>query len=180
MILTFDTDTTNVYAGIPFLQEWESNESTIATGDLNHEVIISSLADYLDTNLSIVTAVSYYGEHVDTTQTEWAEVYVSHFNITTKRSSSSQLDQRRGSIKITLFTKSMTDDYRIFKLLKDFKDVLRNAVITLKDFNESSVTVGKLRVFSPTYKQQDRDIGTAHNVLVRSVTLIFPALTQET
>ena len=157
-----------------------SGKSAIVTGNFNHEVVVSSLADYLDTNLSVVTSVSYYGELIDTTQTEWAEVHVSNFSIVKKRSSSNDKDIRRGSIKVTLFTKSLTDSYRIFKLLKDFKDNLRNTHFALKDFNNGSVEVGGMRVFSPTYKSEDRGIGTRHNVLVRSVTITFPAIAQET
>lgn len=125
---------------------------------------------------SLVT--SFPGEDLDTNALdEWAEIDISSFKRKVNRIG--HVDQWNLMIRLDLFVKNSTSQYRYLSLSKDLSLQFRHKELSIKDFaTVGDPETGRLRLYEPKRINGTRDMNESLRTNIRVLRWNIPAYAQ--
>jgi len=139
--------------------------------------IVGTIATHMDDEFPTLTT-QYPGEDLDTDAlAEWAELDVSSFKRKVNRIG--HVDQWNLMIRLDLYVKNSTSQYRYLSLSKDLSLQFRHKELSIKDFaTVGDPETGRLRLYEPKRINGTRDMNESLRTNIRVLRWNIPAYAQ--
>lgn len=127
--------------------------------------IVGTLATHMDDEFPTLTTM-FPGEDLDTDAlAEWAEIDISSFRRKVNRIG--HQDQWDIMIRLDLYVKNSTSQYRYLSLSKDLSVQFRHKELSIKDFGTvGDPETGRLRIYEPKRINGTRAMNVRTNIRV--------------
>jgi len=139
--------------------------------------MIGTIATHMADEFPSLTTI-FPGEDLDTDAlSEWAEIDVSSFKRKVNRIG--QVDQWNLMIRLDLYVKNSTSQYRYLSLSKDLSLQFRHKELSIKDFaTVGDPETGRLRIYEPKRINGTRDMNESLRTNIRVLRWNIPAYAQ--